>query len=149
MSRTDQPQMAAPSAARSISCWILGLFFIAAGANHFRMPATYMGMLPPALPAPSALIAISGGFEILGGVGILIPRLREAAGWGLIALLVAVFPANLYVAVIGHMPGFNFSPATLWIRLPLQAIPVAWVYWAALAGRRKAGPGEGAAPKPS
>jgi uncharacterized membrane protein len=92
-----------------------------------------MGMMPTGLPWPSGLIAISGAFEILGGIGILLPRARVAAGWGLIALLVAVFPANLHVALAGSMPGFSFSPTTLWLRLPLQAVLVAWVAWAAIA----------------
>ena len=78
--------------------------------------------------------AIAGACEILGGIGLFIPRLRMAAGWGLIALLVAVFPANLHVALMGRMPGFGFSPAILWLRLPFQAVFVAWVAWVAIAG---------------
>jgi uncharacterized membrane protein len=97
------------------------------------MPTTYLGMMPPWLPWPSALIAISGAFEILGGIGVLVPGARVAAGWGLIALLLAVFPANLHVALEGRMPGFSLSPTTLWLRLPLQAVLVAWVAWAAIA----------------
>jgi len=80
------------------------------------------------------LNAIAGACEILGGIGLFIPRLRMAAGWGLIALLVAVFPANLHVALMGRMPGFGFSPAILWLRLPFQAVFVAWVAWVAIAG---------------
>jgi uncharacterized membrane protein len=95
-------------------------------------------MMPPSLPWPSALIAISGACEVLGGIGILVPRTRRAAGWGLIALLAAVFPANLHVALMGRMPGFDLSPATLWLRLPFQAVFAAAVAWAALAdGQRR------------
>jgi uncharacterized membrane protein len=110
----------------------LALFFVAAGANHFLMPEIYLGMIPSWLPAPRALNAISGLAEMLGGLGLLLPPLRRAAGWGLIALLIAVFPANLHVALQGSMPGTSFSPAALWLRLPFQALFVAWVWWAAL-----------------
>ena len=119
--------------ATALGRWILALFFIAAGANHFRMPQTYLGMMPGWLPWPSALNAIAGLAEALGGLGLLLPPFRRRAGWGLIALLVAVFPANLHVALQGHMPGFNFSPAILWLRLPFQAVIIAWVWWVALA----------------
>jgi uncharacterized membrane protein len=83
---------------RGASRWILGVFFVLAGANHFRMPEVYLGMMPPWLPWPAGLSAVAGACEVLGGIGILLPRLRAAAGWGLVALLVAVFPANLNVA---------------------------------------------------
>jgi uncharacterized membrane protein len=119
--------------------WILAVFFVAAGLNHFRAPGIYMGMMPPALPWPSALIAVSGACEVLGGLGIIMAGTRRAAGWGLIALLAAVFPANLHVALVGRMPGFGFSPTTLWARLPFQAVFIAAVWWVAIAdGRRRA-----------
>ena len=116
----------------AVGRWVLALFFLAAGANHFRMPATYLAMMPSWLPCPGALNAISGVAEMLGGVGLLLPAVRRAAGWGLIALLLAVFPANLHVALLGQMPGFDFSPAILWLRLPFQAVFIAWVWWVAL-----------------
>jgi len=112
--------------------WILALFFIAAGANHFRTPGLYIAMIPPWMPWPAALNVISGAAEILGGLGLLVTRTRHLAGWSLIALLVAVFPANVHVALLGHMPGTHFSPVTLWARLPFQAIFIAWVWWVAL-----------------
>lgn len=109
--------------------WLAAVFFVAAGANHFRMPAIYLGMMPPWLPAPEAMNAISGVAEILGGLGLLVPRTRRLAGWGLIALLVAVFPANVHVALQGRMPGTDFSPLMLWLRLPFQPVMIAWVWW--------------------
>jgi uncharacterized membrane protein len=115
-----------------VARWILAIFFIAAGANHFRMPATYLGMMPSWLPWPATMNGIAGAAESLGGLGLLLPPVRRPAGWGLIALLAAVFPANLHVALLGHMPGFNFSPAVLWLRLPFQAVFIAWVWWVAL-----------------
>ena len=118
---------------RAVFRWLLAVFFIAAGVNHFRRPDIYLGMMPPWLPWSEAMNAISGGAEVLGGVGMLLSRVRRLAGWGLIILLVAVFPANLHVALDGRMPGFDFSPLTLWLRLPFQPVFIAGVWWAALA----------------
>ena len=128
-----------PGAPRILLRWLLAAFFVLAGLNHFREPAVYEGMMPPSLPWPAALIAVSGACEILGGIGILVPRTRRAAGWGLIALLAAVFPANLHVALMGRMPGFGFSPTVLWLRLPFQAVFAAAVAWAAVSGGRRRG----------
>jgi uncharacterized membrane protein len=85
------------------------------------------------MPRPYILNALAGAFEVLGAIGVLMPTLRIAAGWGLIALLVAVFPANLHVALMGEMPGHSFSPLVLWLRLPFQAVLIAWVAWVTLA----------------
>jgi uncharacterized membrane protein len=109
--------------------WIIAVFFILAGLNHFRTPALYLGMMPPWLPRPVAVNAVAGCAEVLGGLGLLIPPLRRAAGWGLIALLIAVFPANVHVALQGRMPGLDASPALLWWRLPFQAVFIAAVAW--------------------
>lgn len=113
--------------------WVLAVFFVVAGANHFRSPAIYLGMMPAWLPWPDAMNGISGAAEMLGGVGLLVPRARRIAGWGLIALLLAVFPANVHVALQGHMPGTNFSPVALWWRLPFQAVFLGAVWWVAVA----------------
>lgn len=123
----------------AVSRWVLAVFFIVAGANHFRAPELYRGMMPPWLPWPDAMNAISGAAEILGGVGLIAPWAwaRRWAGWGLLALLVAVFPANVHVALQGKMPGYEISPAVLWWRLPFQAVFAAWVWWVALAKERK------------
>jgi uncharacterized membrane protein len=112
------------------------MFFVVAGANHFRTPDVYLGMMPPWLPRPLTLVYVSGMAEILGGIGALIPFARQSSGWGLIALLIAVFPANLHVALQGHMPGSDFSPAVLWARLPFQLILIAWLWWSTIAPQR-------------
>ena len=117
--------------------WLLALFFVAAGVNHFLTPAIYLGMMPSWLPWPAVLNVLAGAAEIFGGVGLLVPRTRRAAGWGLIALLIAVFPANVHVALDGKMPGTNFSPLVLWWRLPFQAVFVAAVWRVALARETK------------
>mgnify|MGYP001546961963 CR=1 FL=1 len=116
--------------------WVLALFFIFAGLNHFLMPEIYLGMIPPWVPAPRAMNEISGAAECLGGLGLLVPQTRWLAGWGLVALLVAVFPANLHVALQGRMPGLAVSPLVLWLRLPFQPVLMAWAWWvSADAGR--------------
>jgi len=112
--------------------WVLAVFFVLAGANHFRTPTIYLGMMPAGLPWPEAMNAFSGVAEMLGGVGLLIPWTRRWAAWGLLALLIAVFPANVHVALLGHMPGLDVSPAVLWLRLPFQAVFGAWVWWVGL-----------------
>lgn len=112
---------------RTISRTVMALFFIAGGLNHFRSPEIYLSMMPPYLPWPEGLNLISGAAEIAGGIGVLIPSVRRAAGWGLIALLVAVFPANLHVALHGW-PEMNLPQWVLWARLPLQGAFIAWVY---------------------
>ena len=117
---------------RLVFCWLAALFFVVAGANHFRQPEIYLGMMPPALPWPEALNYISGAAEILGGLGLLLVCTRRLAAWGLLALLVAVFPANLHVALQGKMPGLDVSPLTLWLRLPFQFVFMAWVWWVGL-----------------
>lgn len=123
---------------KTVARWLAAIFFVVAGANHFRAPEIYLGMMPPWLPWPEALNYISGGAEMLGGIGLLWVPVRRLVGWGLIALLIAVFPANIYVAMQGQMPGLDVSPLTLWLRLPFQAGFIAWVWWVALSGETRA-----------
>jgi len=123
------------SRTRTISRWVLTVFMVAAGINHFVSPAPYAGMVPAALPAPWALVYVSGVAEILGGLGLILPATRRLAAWGLIALLIAVFPANLNMAM-NHLPlGARHVPAwALWARLPLQLV---LLWWASLYARRE------------
>ena len=104
---------------------------MAAGAAHFLKPAYYLQIMPPWIPQPLAMIYISGLFEILLGALILPVKTRKLAGWGLIALLIAVFPANIHMAM---NPGLvSGVPAWAgWARLPFQAIFIYWVWKAAL-----------------
>lgn len=107
--------------------WLFGLLFVLAGAAHFLRPDVYLKILPPYLPWHLELVYLSGFFEILLGVLFLIPRFTVPAAWGLIALLIAVFPANLHMAQNpGLYPGI--SPVLLWLRLPLQGVLIAWAY---------------------
>lgn len=112
-----------------VSLIVLALFFVAGGVNHFVNPKFYLSMMPDYLPAHALLVQVSGVFEVLGGIGILVPTTRYYAGLGLLALLVAVFPANLNMAL--HPDRFPGVPLWgLYLRLPLQAVLMAWVYWA-------------------
>jgi uncharacterized membrane protein len=115
--------------ARRVAFVLLGIFLMVAGLNHFAHPRPYERIVPAWLPAPGVLVAISGVCEILGGVGVLFPATRKLAGIGLIALLIAVFPANLNMAQNpGHYADLG-TPALLYARLPLQLVLIAWVWW--------------------
>lgn len=115
--------------AKRLALVALAAFFIAAGANHFLNPDFYVRIMPPYLPAHLELVYLSGLFEVLGGIAVLLPALRVLAGWGLILLLVAVYPANLHMAL--HPELFpDISSTALYARLPLQFFFVAWAYWA-------------------
>jgi uncharacterized membrane protein len=110
-----------------------GGFFVFAGTMHFVIPRTYERIVPPYLPAHRELVAASGVAEIAGGLGLLHPRTRRAAGWWLLATLLAVYPANVHMALNpGDFP--QIPRAALWARLPLQAVFAAWV-WAAMRER--------------
>ncbi|HKV06663.1 MAG TPA: MauE/DoxX family redox-associated membrane protein [Thermoanaerobaculia bacterium] len=107
--------------------WIFGLLFVLAGIAHFVRPDVYMKIMPPYLPWHRELVYLSGFFEIVLGVLFLIPRFTAPAAWGLIALLIAVFPANLHMARHAELyPGI--PPVLLWLRLPLQGLLIAWAY---------------------
>ncbi len=126
---------------RKISEILLALFFIAAGTNHFISPGDYLPLMPGYLPWPMALILLSGAAEMIGGIGVLLPKWRRLAGWWLIAVLVAIFPANVHMLI--HRPpilGHEVPLWILWARLPLQAVMIAWVYLVCLRGSRKSDP---------
>jgi uncharacterized membrane protein len=106
------------------------LFFVAAGVNHFVHPDFYLRIIPPALPAHGLINVVSGAAEIAIGVLIALPRTRTLGGWSAIALLVAVFPANIYLFTHQEIIP-NVPPLLHLLRLPLQAVFIAWAYFAA------------------
>jgi uncharacterized membrane protein len=107
-----------------------GFAFIFSGVSHFLIPGTFLEMMPPFLPAPLFLIYLSGVFEILGGVGLMIPATKNLAALGLILLLLAVFPANIYVALKNvQLGGFMNYAIYQWLRLPMQFVLIGWVWW--------------------
>ncbi len=113
---------------RQYALYLLAILFVSAGINHFVNPAFYLRMMPPYLPWPEVLQKMAGAAEILGGLGLLYPPLRPYAAWGLIALLVAVFPANLYMYQARDTVFASFPQWALLLRLPLQALMIWWVY---------------------
>lgn len=108
--------------------WIIGVAFTLAGVNHFVNPKPYISIMPPYLPYHRELVYLSGLFEILGGIGMFFPRLRRLAGWGLILLLIAVYPANVHMA-LNPDKFYKIPKWALYLRLPLQFVLIALVYW--------------------
>jgi len=113
--------------------YVMGPGYVIAGILHFVVPELYVQIIPPILPAPLALVYLSGVAEIAVGVGLLLPRTRRYAAWATIALLVAIFPANVYMATSGviveGIGGGDPSAAARWGRLPLQGVLILWTSW--------------------
>ncbi len=113
---------------KTIFKYLFAIFFVLAGLNHFLNVDFYLKIMPPYLPWHLFLVYLSGVFEIALGLLLLIPKFTSLAGWGLIALLFAVFPANIHMAVNPQLFP-EFSPMLLWLRLPIQFVLIAWAYW--------------------
>ena len=111
---------------------LFGPFFVGAGIMHFVVPRTYQSIVPERLPSPRALVYASGVAEIAGGAGVLHPRTRRIASLWSAATLVAVFPANVNMALNANRYKVPGGAVALWLRLPLQAL---LVRWALAAGR--------------
>ncbi|RZM78657.1 DoxX family protein [Leptolyngbya iicbica] len=115
---------------------VLAVCMVVAGVLHFAQSTPFIRIVPDFLPAPAALVYISGAIEILLGIGLLVPATRQFAAWGLVALFIAVFPANLNMA-INHIKIAGI-PDAWWfqaIRLPFQLVLIAWAYWYTRPGR--------------
>lgn len=122
---TEQAALPRKSAGRSRA--LLGVFFIQAGVNHFVMPEPYRRIVPPGIGDPATLVKLSGVAEVLGGVGVFVPATRRISGLALIALLAAVFPANLHMARNPEL--FRKIPRwALYARLPLQPLAMVWAW---------------------
>jgi uncharacterized membrane protein len=100
---------------------------IGAGTMHFVRPDFYMKIMPPYLPSHLLLVYLSGFFEAALGLLLLVPRFSRLAAWGIIVLLIAVFPANIYV--FQHQEVLPASPVLHFLRMPLQAVFILWAYW--------------------
>ena len=106
---------------------LMGGLYLVAGSGHFLLTRVYMGIMPDYLPAHHELVLISGAAEMAGGLGVLLPQTRRYAAWGLILLLVAVMPANVWMAQ--HPERYPGIPVwLLWARLPLQSPLIAWAW---------------------
>lgn len=107
-----------------------GIAFIFAGISHFAAPSKFMEMMPPFLPAPEFLIYLSGICEVVGGISLIVSKVKSFAAVGLILLLMAVFPANIYVALNNiQLGGFMSFLVYQWMRLPMQLVLIGWVWW--------------------
>jgi uncharacterized membrane protein len=106
---------------------LLAVFMVGAGTTHFVNPDFFLKIMPPYLPWHLPLVYLSGVFEIALGVLLLVPRFSRLAAWGIIALLIAVFPANIYL--YRHQELLPASPLVHLLRLPLQAVFILWAYW--------------------
>ncbi len=109
----------------------LGVFFIGASLPHFIASDTELQIIPAVLPLRRTALYISGVFELLGGIGVLIPRFQRAGGWGLAVLLVAIFPANIYHAV-RDIQTDRFTKTRIYhlLRAPFQGLFIWWAVWA-------------------
>jgi uncharacterized membrane protein len=105
---------------------LFGPFFIFAGIMHFVIPRAYAAIVPPQLPARRAIVYASGVAEIAGGAGVLHPRTRRAGSAWSIATLLAVFPANVHMALHPERYRVPGGRVALWLRLPVQALFIAW-----------------------
>jgi uncharacterized membrane protein len=114
--------------------YLMGLFYVVAGITHFTTPDFFRQIVPPFLPAPAALVVISGVAEVLLGLLVMVPATRRAAAWGIIAVLIAVYPANVYQALYNptlvNPPAWMGQPSQLglWIRLPIQFVLIYWAW---------------------
>jgi uncharacterized membrane protein len=119
------------SRTKRVLLWLMAAFYVAAGVNHFLDPGFYVAIMPPYLPWHLELVYLSGVAEILCGVGLLIPRTRVLAAWATIALLIAIFPANIHVALNDVPLSGRAEGAGIWnwVRLPFQFVLMAWAWW--------------------
>ena len=112
---------------KTISKYVLAIFIVVAGTMHFVNPEFYLKIMPPYLPLHNELVLISGACEVLLGVLLLIPKCSRLAAWGIMALLIAVFPANVYL--YQHQDILPALPIVHLLRLPLQGVFILWAYW--------------------
>ena len=113
---------------RLFSIISMSIFYVSVGVNHFTIPEWFLQIVPPRLPYKLELVYISGFLEIILGVMLLIPATRFYAAWGLILLLIAVYPANIYLAQTNGA-AMNTTPLVAWGRLPFQFVFIALAYW--------------------
>ena len=111
-----------------ITIYLMSFFYIQIGIKHFTNVDWFMQIMPPYIPFHKELIYLSGIFEILFGVMLLFKKTRFLAGWGLILLLIAVFPANIYLAQTNGA-AMGTSAVIAWGRLPFQAVFISLAYW--------------------
>ena len=114
--------------AKRVMRYVLGVSFMIAGANHFLHTAFYVSIMPDYVPWHTALVHVSGVAEMALGAMLFVPAVERLAAWGTMALMIAVFPANLQMALHSELYP-QFSALALWLRVPFQIVLVAWAYW--------------------
>lgn len=125
-------------------CIAMGLVYVLAGVLHFLVPRAFARIVPPSLPRPVELVYLSGLAEVVLGIGVMVRRTRSRSAWGIVALLVAVFPANVHMATSGMVPesvpdrARGLAQAGLWARLPFQGVLVLWAWRYTHSGRSTA-----------
>jgi uncharacterized membrane protein len=119
------------SRTKTVLLWLMGIFYVVAGLNHFVNQGFYAPMMPPYLPAHMALIYLSGLAEVVLGAAVLVPSVRPLAAWGIVLLLIAIFPANVHIALHDVPPAGAKEGAGIWnwVRLPFQGVLIAWAWW--------------------
>ncbi len=113
---------------KEITLYIMAVLYILAGANHFLNPKFYLHIIPPYIPWHKAMNYISGAIEIVLGILLLYPPYSTLAAWGIILLLIAVFPANVYHLTSSH-PKKGIPKWVLYLRLPFQGVFILWAWW--------------------
>ena len=113
---------------KGISVYVMGIFYIIVGIKHFQDPSWFVQIVPPILPYKYELVYISGFFEVLLGILLMIPRFQSIAAKGLMALLICVYPANIYLAQTNGV-ALGVSPLIAWGRLPFQFVFIGLAYW--------------------
>ena len=111
-----------------ISVYVMGIFYIMVGIKHFQDPSWFVQIVPPILPYKYELVYISGFFEVLLGILLMIPRFQSIAAKGLMALLICVYPANIYLAQTNGV-ALGISPLIACSRLPFQFVFIGIAYW--------------------
>ena len=116
---------------KRVLLWVMGVFYIVGGINHFANTDFYMPMMPPYLPLHLELVYLSGVAEVVLGVAVLDRSLRTLGAWGIILLLIAIFPANLHIALHNVPLGGRAEGLGIWnwVRLPFQAVFIVWAWW--------------------
>ena len=113
---------------KGISVYVMGIFYIIVGIKHFQDPSWFVQIVPPILPYKYELVYISGFFEVLLGILLMIPRFQSIAAKGLMALLICVYPAHIYLAQTNGV-ALGVSPLIAWGRLPFQFVFIGLAYW--------------------
>jgi len=124
----DGPPLQTHSRGYYVGLVLMGIFYIGAGLNHFLSSQPYVAVVPPYIPEAALMVAISGAAEILGGIGVLVPRTRAFSAWGLTLMLITFLPVHINMCM--HPDHFPTIPLwAIWIRLPLQMPLIAWAWY--------------------